>query len=103
MIAHYINSPNPEAAKMLLKKIQSLSERLYCAGWADSLEFHLWGILKEDAPLLDGMEPGDLAEIKTLSQECQGFWAWNDQELTETFFQKDQMEGLYEEWKKKRG
>lgn len=57
-----------------------LSESCWCAGWMDGLEYELWAAL--DRPgFTYGVKvvtPLELATLRWLSDQCDGWFAWSD-------------------------
>lgn len=63
------------AALGLLALMTGLSEACWFAGWATGLEFWLWDI----APGERGVTERQVALLRLLSDEADGWWVWNDE------------------------
>jgi len=66
-----------------------ISERCYCAGWIDDLEFELWKFVcqAEQSKKYDKIEWGqdeitgeELKLLKEMSEKLQGWWIFNLEE-----------------------
>lgn len=76
----FCDAADEGAALGLLGLMTGLSEEHWCAGWITGLEFALWevpagarfgmGLVTERQSLL----------LKLLSEECDGWWHWQDDE-----------------------
>lgn len=71
-----------DAATCLCGVMSDLSERCYCAGWIDGLEFHLWSVVSGAAPRgpygQDAITEDDVTELRDLHTRCGGWWRWDD-------------------------
>jgi hypothetical protein len=75
-------SLDPASAEALRERMSEISEKHWCAGWMQDLEFSLWDILQHG-----GLEFGngkvaleDLAELQKLSDWCGGWCRWTDED-----------------------
>ena len=87
---------SPEA-KALMNYMSELSERAYCAGWMEGLEFALWkGLLK--GRLKYGrlqITQKHVARLKELSERCEGWIVWGDK--GERWVSIERWEKMYDE------
>ena len=69
----------PDATE-LMKYMSDLSERAYCAGWMDGLEYALWKAVLEGRLKYGRMQitRAHTAKLKELSDRCGGWIAWDD-------------------------
>lgn len=81
----------------LMRYMSELSERAYCAGWMDGLEYALW-----TAVLKGRLKYGRLqitrahaTKLKELSERCGGWIVWDDTS-GETFLPLDRWQKMYE-------
>ncbi|HEY9015153.1 MAG TPA: hypothetical protein VIM84_08840 [Gemmatimonadales bacterium] len=83
-----------DAAALLRRLMNEISERYYCAGWLDGLEYALWARVIGDQPPHFGMgtiSGYELRELARLSQRAGGWWYWSDE-------QRDKVFAPLEEW-----
>lgn len=82
------------AAGLLVKAMSGISEEYWCAGWLHDLEYILW-----DAVI--GRRKGpcstqDLEQLKYLSEKCDGWIIWDEQEKDQRFVPIEEWLRLYE-------
>ncbi len=72
---------NLDAATLLLRLMEDISEEYYCAGWMGGLEYDLWamvnGGLREYG--MGTVSETEVGELKRLSEAAGGWWKWHDQ------------------------
>lgn len=69
------------AAIALVAMMAGLSEENWCASWLDGLEYSLWRAALDEADRPFGKSKITARQcrlLKALSDECQGWWVWND-------------------------
>jgi len=76
----------PPTQRELAEFMSSISERLYCAGWIDGLEFKLWRAAPEEHAELGLLQISneEVRQLQALSSRCGG-WIVFDDESEETF------------------
>ncbi len=82
--------------KQLAGYMSDLSERSYCAGWMDGLEYVLWSAMVDGPRKYGFLEITDqhIIKLKELSDACGG-WIIFDDEKGETFVPLDKWLRIY--------
>lgn len=86
-----------DAAQMLCDLMSDISERYWCAGWLNGLEYRLWEALKnqdmtDECFSLKGYE---VVELRRLHEKCGGWWVY-DNEIGEKFVTTEEWLGMVE-------
>ena len=74
------NCLDETAAYRLRNVMENISEDYYAAGWLIGLEFSLFGVAYAGETFGGGCTHDEIAQLITLSQQCQGWWMWNQNE-----------------------
>jgi hypothetical protein len=95
------SSRDPTAAVALNNFMSELSEKYWCAAWLRGLEIGLWKVREgqQGTFAADGKEadewtgdlpPEDVARLRTLSDQCGGWWGWSEEDGDEVFVPLDE-------------
>ena len=70
---------SPEA-KALMDYMSELSERAYCAGWMQGLEYALWQALLKGRLKYGHLQitQKHVGKLKELSERCEGWIVWDE-------------------------
>lgn len=93
------NCHDVAAARELRSLMSEISEDYYAAGWLVGLEFSLWHIVFEDNAQHFGFGPISFKEIGKLielTQRCQGWWIWSDEDGGCKFLNYDEWLPIYQ-------
>lgn len=76
------------AKERLWGKMSDISESCWCIGWMSGNEYWLWRACELDTPQPYGMgvvEAQDIAELRLLREQANGWWIWPFDEHDPTF------------------
>ena len=86
--------------RTLAREMSEISERAFCAGWMDGLEYRLWEIV-HGGPRKYGqilLTDDQVNSLRSLSNKLRGWVQFNDESEVEEFVESDRWKNLYEEW-----
>lgn len=87
------------AARELQRRMSSISEDCYCAGWLSGLEFQLWSAVMND-PVEQGwwkVTQSDIDALRLLARQCGGWIVWDESRRDEMWVPIDEWLRRYEE------
>jgi hypothetical protein len=84
----------------LAREMSQISERAFCAGWMDELEYRLWAAVlggpREYGQII--LTVPQINRLRDLSDRLGGWVRYNDESGLEEFVEHERWRGLYEEW-----
>jgi len=86
------------AAQALLAEMERISEDYYAAGWHILLEFYLWTMVQggDARGGFGALLPEEIDKLRCLSEQCGGWWIWDEEEQGERFLGLDEWKAMYE-------
>jgi hypothetical protein len=85
-------------AAILADQLERISERFWCAGWMDGLEYDIWRIANSGGGEygFGEIEPDYAADLIALADKAGGWWAWDDEKGDIRFVEMDEWLEMYE-------
>jgi len=91
--------PSEVSALALVERMRDLSEEHYCVGWMMGLEEALWWEREPGPYGMGEVTAENLAELRMLSELCDGWWKWSEDDHGETFVRLAEWRALVAEMK----
>lgn len=92
------NCLDQTAAYRLRNVMENISEDYYAAGWLMGLEYMLFNAVYAGEDFAtQRLTHDEISQIFLLSQQCQGWWMWNEHERRR-FVPFDEWFLIYAEW-----
>lgn len=87
----------------LIELVKKISERDYCAGWVENIEFDLWDAIEkmEDGEKSERFDRCELEKLAELSDDC-GYWVGYSGKYGEIFIQINNWLENFKIWKSAR-
>lgn len=84
----------------LAREMSEISEKAFCAGWMDGLEYRLWEVVKGGRRKYGQIVLSDdqIARLRNLSDSLGGWICFNDESEVEEFVESERWEMLYQAW-----
>jgi hypothetical protein len=85
------------ARRLLLQKMEELSEDRYAAGWMLDIEYDLWDAVVCNAPGYYGLDEQERADLSQLAADAGGWFALNRQSKKVEFVEQQAWGAMFKE------
>lgn len=103
-IAATVSTAEKEPKEQLYLEIAEISQAGYCAGWAMDIEFFLWQLVLNGSETEFGVKTitaQEIARLKLLSEQSDGWWYWSNKENDALFITLDKWQEIYQRFLEK--